>query len=94
MVHPSEMLGEVEQRVAQEVLEVLVDLERVVVRLGMVHTALKVQAVQEARFAQQEAQEVQDHLSRLPPDRAALAHPGGHRVHRPQALHRLAHPPH
>ncbi len=73
------MLGEVEvQRAAQEVLEVLVDLERVVVCLGVVHAALEVQAAQEARFGQQEAQEVQDHPSRLPPDRAALAHPGGH----------------
>ncbi len=81
------------QHAAQEVLEVLVDLECMVVHLGMAHMALEVQAAQEARFVQQKAQEVQDHPNHLPPDRAALAHPGGHRAHCPQALHRLAHPP-
>ncbi len=72
-----------------------------VAHLEMVHAALEVHAAQEVHFAEevvhfveQEVQEVQDHPEYIPPDCAALAHPGGHQAHCPQALHCLAHLPH
>ncbi len=55
------------QHAAQEVQEVLVDLECMVAHLGMVHAALEMQVVQEAHFAQQEAQEVSGSFESSPP---------------------------